>query len=124
MLNAIVDRIEYIKSDEHWYEIAVQNYNNPHLLCLEDFNDDLRRFSHVQSLLNKYNNKNGLNERLIINHIIILSNLFGCQACIDLLYYKIDKKYWSILNSFLWYLQILDCEYERDLQIDLLLEKL
>ena len=117
-------RLSHLKSESDWLSFAMKHYSNPHITCVDEFNEDLKRFSYLQSLFNKYHHKNDLNERLIINHIIVLSNMFGCQAVVDLLYYKINQEYWKVLTTFLLFLNILDCEYPTDENVSKVLESL
>ena len=63
----------------------------------------MNRFLHVKKLLNRYLIKGELKDRLIINHLIILFNLFGI-ATVDFLFHKLDKQYWNVLVTFLVYL--------------------
>jgi hypothetical protein len=82
---------------------AVQHYKNPHCSGIKDFRDDLARIKYVKRLLNKYVKLGDLNERLILNHIILLHNVFGKEAT-NLLFFKIDRKLWSMLKTFVVYL--------------------
>ena len=86
---------------------AVRHYDNPQCECEKEFHDDMNRFKYIKRLFRKYNDQGILKERLILNHIIILNNVFGPDACATLLLFKIQKEYWSVLKSFLLYLNIL-----------------
>ena len=59
-----------------------------------------------------------LKERLILNHIIVLNNVFGPDACATLLLFKIRKEYWSTLKAFLLYLNILRADELQDIITD------
>ena len=71
------------------------------------FEDDLKRFKYIKRLLRKYYDTGILKERLILNHLIVLNNVFGADACATLLLYKIQDEYWTALKSFLLFLNIL-----------------
>ena len=86
---------------------AIRNYNNPHCEGEKEFEDDLKRFKYIKRLLRKYYDTDILKERLLLNHIIVLNNVFGADACATLLIYKIQPEYWPALKSFLIYLNIL-----------------
>ena len=86
---------------------AIRNYNNPHCEGEKEFEDDLKRFKYIKRLLRKYYDTKVLKERLLLNHIIVLNNVFGPDACATLLLYKIQPEYWPALKSFLLYLNIL-----------------
>ena len=97
---------------------AIKNYDNPHCEGEKEFEDDLKRFKYIKRLLRKYYDTKVLKERLILNHIIVLNNVFGPDACATLLLYKIQKEYWPTLKSFLLYLNILKEEELKDIDKD------
>jgi|TARA_B100000029_G_scaffold451084_1_gene475387 hypothetical protein len=107
---------------------AIRHYDNPHCESEKEFYDDMKRFKYIKRLLRKYKETNVLKERLILNHIIILRNLFGPEACVTLLLYKIQQEYLSTLKSFLLYLNMIRddelSEIEEDKQILDILGKL
>tara|TARA_B100001175_G_C19342808_1_gene558310 strand:+ start:104 stop:466 length:363 start_codon:yes stop_codon:yes gene_type:complete len=86
---------------------AVKNYDNPQCEGEKEFHDDMKRFKYIKRLFRKYHEMGVLKERLILNHIIVLNNVFGPDACATLLLFKIRKEYWSTLKAFLLYLNIL-----------------
>ena len=86
---------------------AIKNYDNQHCEGEKEFEDDLKRFKYIKRLLRKYYDTKVLKERLLLNHIIVLNNVFGPDACATLLLYKIQPEYWPALKSFLLYLNIL-----------------
>ena len=86
---------------------AISHYDNPHCEGEKEFYDDMKRFKYIKRLLRKYKETNILKERLILNHIIILRNLFGPEACVTLLLYKIQQEYFGTLKSFLLYLNMI-----------------
>lgn len=86
---------------------AIKNYDNPQCEGEKEFHDDMKRFKYIKRLLRKYHDTGILKERLILNHIIIIKNLFGPDACVTLLIFKIQREYWKTLKSFLLYLNIL-----------------
>ena len=92
---------------------AIRNYTNPHCEGETEFEDDLKRFKYIKRLLRKYYDTGVLKERLLLNHIIVLNNVFGADACATLLLYKIQEEYWPALKSFLLFLNIL-----RDDELD------
>ena len=86
---------------------AIKNYNNPQCEGELEFYDDLKRFKYIKRLLRKYHDTGILKERLLLNHLIVLHNVFGSDAIATLLLYKIQKEYWPTLKSFLLFLNIL-----------------
>ena len=97
----------------NWIMFAMKHYDNPQADGEEEFYEDIKRFKYLKRLLKKYYDTGVLKERLILNHIIILSNVFGIEAASTLLLYKVDKDYWPTLKSFMKKLNML---YETDLQ--------
>ena len=98
---------------------AIRNYDNPHCESEDEFWDDMKRFKYIKRLLRKYHESFILKERLLLNHIIVIKNLFGAEACATLLLFKIQKEYWSTLKSFLLYLNILKEDELKDVQEDI-----
>ena len=97
---------------------AIKNYNNPHCEGEKEFEDDLKRFKYIKRLLRKYYDTDILKERLLLNHIIVLNNVFRADACSTLLVYKIQPEYWPALKSFLLYLNILRDDELKDIDKD------
>jgi hypothetical protein len=83
---------------------AIKHYSNPSCVDEKEFLDDMKRFKYLKRLFRKYDTSKELKMRLIINHIIILANVFGVEAATTLLFFKIEKNHWSILKSFLIFL--------------------
>ena len=83
---------------------AMKEYINPQCLDIREFYDDLKKIKYLKRLFNQYKNDNTLKERLIFNHLIVFYNMFGTEAATRILFYKIEKEYWSILKTFLLYL--------------------
>ena len=107
---------------------AIRHYNNPQCEGEKEFEDDLKRFKYIKRLLRKYYDTKVLKERLLLNHIIVLNNVFGADACATLLLYKIQEDYWPVLKSFLLFLNILrDDELthiEKDENVEKILKEL
>ena len=86
---------------------AIKHYDNPQCEGEKEFHDDMKRFKYIKRLLRKYKDTRILKERLILNHIIILNNLFGPEACVTLLLFKVQREHWETLKSFLLFLNII-----------------
>ena len=86
---------------------AIRHYENPQCEGEKEFHDDMKRFKYIKRLLRKHKDTNVLKERLLLNHIIVLHNLFGSEACVTLLLFKIQREYWSTPKSFLLFLNII-----------------
>ena len=82
---------------------AMHHYDNPQCHSLAEFEEDIKKFLYLKKLLSRYKNNGELRERLILNHIIVLYNIFG-DAATKLLFYKIEENCWDALVTFLVYL--------------------
>ena len=97
---------------------AIRHYQNPHCEGEKEFEDDLKRFKYIKRLLRKYHDTGILKERLLLNHLIVLHNVFGSDAVATLLLYKIQEEYWSALKSFTLYLNIIREDDLQDIKED------
>ena len=93
---------------------AIKHYENPQCEGEKEFQDDLKRFKYIKRLLRKYYDTGVLKERLLLNHLIVLNNVFGPDACATLLLYKIQQEYWAALKSFLLFLNIITEDELKD----------
>lgn len=82
---------------------AMHHYDNPQCHSLAEFEEDMKRFLYLKKLLSRYKNNGELRERLILNHIIVLYNIFGDDTT-RMLFYKIEQSNWDALITFLVYL--------------------
>jgi hypothetical protein len=94
-------------TSENVMMFAIKHYDNPLCESEKEFHDDMKKFKYIKRLLRKYRETGVLKERLLLNHIIVLNNLFGPEACVTLLLYKIQQEYWETLKSFLLYLNMI-----------------
>jgi hypothetical protein len=85
---------------------AMHYYDNTQCYSLAEFEDDLKKFLYLKKLISRYKNNGDLKERLILNHIIVLYNLFG-EATTKMLFYKVDEECWDVLVTFLVYLNLM-----------------
>ena len=97
---------------------AMKHYDNPTCIDEKEFLDDMKRFKYLKRLFRKYDTTKELKSRLIINHIIILANVFGIDAATTLLFFKIDRKHWSILKTILVYLHYMPENDMTDIRIN------
>ena len=84
---------------------AIKHYENPHGDGEKEFHDDLKRFKYIKRLINRYQETGKLSERLILNHLIVVFNVFGVEATLKILELKILEKQWHILKPFLLFLK-------------------
>jgi hypothetical protein len=108
-------------NEENFLLFAIKNYENPQAVTKEDFDRDLNHFKYVKRLLKRYKNSGELKVPLLINHFIILYNIFG-EAATPMLFFKIEKELWSIIKTFMLFLNRIP-EYPKcyihDIPVDL-----
>jgi len=108
-------------NEDNFLLFAIKNYENPQAVTKEDFDKDLNHFKYIKRLLKRYKKTGDLKTHLILNHFIILYNIFG-EAATPMLFFKIEKELWSILKSFIIFLNKLP-EYPKtgihDIQVDI-----
>ena len=104
---------------------AKRHYDNPADVNSQEFDDDMKRFKYLKRLFRKYDTSKEFKARLIVNHIIILGNVFGIDAATTLLFFKIDKEHWSMLKTILIFLnympdgELIDVEVNQDIMTEL-----
>ena len=90
-------------NESNYLLFAIKFYDNPQSVTREDFESDLKRIRYVKRLLKRYQNNGELNVHLILNHLIILFNVFN-EATVPLLFYNLDEELWPAIKSFLIFL--------------------
>jgi hypothetical protein len=100
-------------NEENFVMFAMKMYDNPQCKNIDEFYEDLDRIKYVKRLLHKYINRGVLRERLILNHIIVLTNLFTPLGSTKMLFYKLDEEMHPPLKTFLLYLNYLPDEIEE-----------
>ena len=91
-------------NDDNIVYFAMKNYSNPSCKNIEEFQEDFNRIKYVKRLFNRYEQSGVLRERLILNHIITIYNVFGVDASSRMLFNRLDERQYSILKTFLVYL--------------------
>lgn len=98
---------------------AMKHYDDPQCESLDDFQDDLRRFRYLKRLLYRYHEFGESRERLMLNHLICLFNVFGYDPCMRMLEFKIkEDKYWSTIKTLLLYMQYVREDWRPEIAID------
>lgn len=91
-------------NDDNFLMFAMKAYDSPNCI-MSEFEEDLKRIKYVKRLIKRYKTTGELKERLILNHLIILSNVFGTKNSVRMLFYKIDEEDYDILKTFLLFLE-------------------
>ena len=107
-------------NESNFQLFAIKNYENPQAVTEDDFHKDLNHFKYIKRLLKRYRNTGELKTHLIINHFIVLYNIFG-EAATPMLFHKIEKEHWPVMKTFVLFLNKLP-EYPRcyihDIDVD------
>lgn len=107
-------------TEDNFLLFAIKNYKNPQAVTQEDFYKDLNHFKYIKRLLKRYKLTGSLKVHLLINHFIILYNIFD-DAATPMLFYKIEKDLWSPIKTFIVFLNKLPdypkC-YIHDIELD------
>ncbi len=93
-----------VLTDQNVDIFALKAYDNPQCSGVDEFYDDMKRIKYIKRLFNRYTQTGELKDRLILNHIIILYNVFPVEAATRILFFKIDVDDYSLLKTFLVYL--------------------
>jgi len=93
-------------NDDNFLMYAIKCYTSPH--CIQsEFDGDIKRTKYLKRLFRRYKITKSVKERLILNHIILLNNVFGPESTARILFYRIDERDYDILKTFLSYLDIM-----------------
>lgn len=107
-------------TEENYILYAVKNYDNPQCTGMREFQEDMARMVYLKRLFRRYRKTGVLRERLILNHIITLYNVFGMEAATRLLFFRIEPELHDILKTFLVFLEYLPTQqpkYQLDADI-------
>lgn len=97
--------VDHDLSEKNFVMYAMKLYNNPQAVDMDEFHEDLNRIKYVKRLLRRYKKTGTLRERLILNHIIILANVFSVEGACRMLFLKMDEDLYCELKTFLVFLE-------------------
>ena len=104
-------------TDDTFLMFAVKHYSNSGCRGMKEFYDDLKRFKYIKRLLRRYEKSGVISEQLLLNHIILLNNVFEI-ATVPMLFFKFEEKYWPQLKTFLVFLNLLPDDYKVEVPLD------
>lgn len=120
--------IENLTTD-NYILYAMKSYDTPNCI-LSEFKEDMKRFNYLKRLFLRHRKYGEIRERLILNHLVVIYNLFGIESATRLLFYKIDPQDYGALKTYLSFLNfmpeivrgirnknILSCDIDLDLEI-------
>lgn len=90
-------------NEESFLLYAMKSYNSPNCI-MSEFEEDIKRIKYIKRLIKKYRDTGELKERLILNHIIVMANVFGVESTVRMLFYKLEEENYHVLKTFLLYL--------------------
>ena len=85
---------------------AVKAYDRPNCV-MSEFKDDMKRFNYLKRLFKRYRKLDELRERLVLNHLVVLCNVFGPEVATRLLFYKMAKDDYPALKTYLTFLSVM-----------------
>lgn len=90
-------------TDENIMIYAMKAYDKPNCI-MSEFNEDMKRFNYLKRLFRRYRKLGELRERLVLNHLVVLNNVFGSEVSARLLFYMMSKEDYSSLKTYLLFL--------------------
>lgn len=105
-------------TEETLFIYAAKYYYNPKFIDAEEFEEDLKRFKYVKRLFNRYLESGKLSERLVLNHLIVVFNVFGMEAGVNILKLKLDERHWPLVKPFLIFLKAIKSEDMPEIPLD------
>lgn len=107
-----------ILTEQNMLLYAAKHYYNPRFSDIEEFNEDLKRFKYIKRLVNRYIENGVLSERLILNHLIILFNVFDIEPALNMLEIKLDDRQWTVVKPFLVFLKYIKNDQLVGIEMD------
>jgi len=97
---------------------AAKHYYNPTFSDIEEFHEDLKRFKYLKRLVNRYLDNDILSERLILNHLIVIFNVFGIEPALNMLNVKLEERHWPVVKPFLIFLKYITNDQYTGISMD------
>ena len=105
-------------TEDNLFLYAAKHYYNPQFSDIEEFHEDLKRFKYIKRLANRYLETGELAERLMLNHLIVVFNVFGVEAGLNILELKLEEKHWPIVKPFLIFLKHIQNDQYTEVAMD------
>lgn len=105
-------------TEKNFLVYAMKAYSNPHCMDLEEFQEDLKRIKYIKRLFKKYLETGQLRSRLVINHMVVLYNVFGPEATKKMLFFKCETDMLSCLKTFLVFLNYMKDDEFVEVSLD------
>ena len=105
-------------NDDNFILFASRHYDNPQCLSVEEFYNDVQRFKYLKRLFRRYTQNNDLQERLILNHLVVLYNVFGIDPANRMMFFRMEEEYLPVVKTFLVYLNYLPEQAYVEIPLD------
>ena len=105
-------------NDKNLFLYAANHYRTNKLVDADEFQEDLKRSKYIKRLLNRYLETDELPERLILNHLIVVFNVFGIEAALNILEFKLDDAHWPVMKPFLIFLNYIKNDQYTGITMD------
>jgi len=105
-------------TEKNLFLYAAKHYKNPKFADIDEFYEDLKRFKYIKRLLNRYLETDDLAERLLLNHFIVVFNMFGIEAALNILDLKLENKHWPVVKPFLIFLNYIKNDQYTGIAMD------
>ena len=92
-------------NEKNYVHFAMKYYMNNQCTSIEEFNEDLNKIKYVKRLFNRFLETGELRTNLIMNHLIVIYNVFETEAATRMLFFKVEKRFYSILKPFLLFME-------------------
>ena len=110
-------------NESNYMLFAIKFYDNPQAVTKDDFESDLKRIRYIKRLLKRYETTQDLQERLILNHLIVIYNVFGIEAANRMVWFKINHEHYHFIKPFLVFLHYLPEDEMIEIGLDKLIVK-
>jgi hypothetical protein len=104
--------------EDNFILYAAKNYYSPRCIDAEEFYDDINRFKYIKRLVNRYDRGGDLRVNLVLNHMTVIMNVFGYEAGLKMLEFKVGLREWSVIKPFLVYLKAIKEDQYTDVSMD------
>lgn len=113
-----MDNLEENLTDDTLFLYAAKHYYKPQFSDAEEFFEDLKRFKYIKRLVNRYLETDEFPHRLLLNHIIVIFNVFGIKAALKMLEFRLDEKHWPVVKPILLYLSYIRNDQYTGISMD------
>ena len=97
---------------------AARNYYSPRCIDAEEFYDDLNRFKYIKRLVNRHQRGGDLGEKLLLNHLTIILNVFGHDSGLKMLEYKVGIENFDVIKPFLIFMNVIPFDEYSEITMD------